>query len=59
MFLNQILEQATRRLEQLPVLTRKLTSEEGVTFAPVSLGQGRIWMEIHQDRVKLTVEVGT
>ena len=58
MFANQVLQQALRRLNQFPVLARKLTTDEGVEFTPVSLDKGWIWIKIEQDIVHLTVEVG-
>ena len=57
-FANQMLEQAVRRLNQSPVLARKLTTDEGVGFSPVSLGPGWIWMDLNRDAVHLTIEVG-
>lgn len=57
-FANQILEEAVRRLNQSPVLARKLALDQGVAFSSVSLGKGRIWMDIHQDVVHLAVDVG-
>jgi len=59
MLINQTLETILRELYESPVLASKLTSAEGVVFDHITLGKGRISMNVVRDIVDVKVRVGS
>ena len=59
MLINQTLETILRELYESPVLASKLTIAEGVGFDHITLGNGRISMNVVGDIVDVKVRVGS
>jgi hypothetical protein len=57
MLMNWVLETILRDLDESPVLASKLSSTEGVNFDHITLGKGRIWMEVAEDIVDVKVVI--